>query len=60
MSSIALRPLPCVRYGSLIAWAKRLEREDCAAILEQNLAEEQAADQRLAELAERDADLRAA
>ena len=48
------------RYGSLIAWAKRLDRDDCAAILEQNLKEEQAADQRLAELAERDADLRAA
>jgi ferritin-like metal-binding protein YciE len=40
--------------------AKRLERDDCAAILEQNLKEEQAADQRLAELAECDADLRAA
>jgi ferritin-like metal-binding protein YciE len=48
------------RYGSLIAWAKRLDREDCAAILEQNLREEQAADQRLTELAERDAGLRAA
>jgi ferritin-like metal-binding protein YciE len=48
------------RYGSLVAWAKRLEREDCAAILEQNLKEEQAVDQLLAELAERDANLRAA
>ena len=43
------------RYGSLIAWAKRLERDDCAAILEQNLQEEQVADHRLAELAECDA-----
>ena len=58
-TSAGPRPI-CIRYGSLIAWAKRLEREDCAAILEQNLAEEQAADGRLAELAERDADLRAA
>ena len=56
----ALEHYEITRYGSLIAWAKRLEREDCAAILEQNLAEEQAADRRLAELAERDADLRAA
>jgi ferritin-like metal-binding protein YciE len=48
------------RYGSLAAWAKRLERDDCAAILEQNLAEAQAADGRLAELAERDTNLRAA
>jgi len=56
----ALEHYEITRYGSLIAWAKRLEREDCAAILEQNLAEEQGADQRLGELAERDAELRAA
>jgi ferritin-like metal-binding protein YciE len=56
----ALEHYEITRYGSLIAWAKRVEREDCAAILEQNLREAQAADQRLAELAERDADLRAA
>src|SRR6202008_2617341 len=56
----ALEHYEITRYGSLIAWARRLEREDCAAILEQNLAEEQAADQRLAELAEQDANLRAA
>ena len=56
----ALEHYEITRYGSLIAWARRLEREDCAAILEQNLAEEQGADQRLGELAERDAELRAA
>ena len=56
----ALEHYEITRYGSLIAWAKRLEREDCAAILEQNLAEEQAADRRLVELAERDTGLRAA
>jgi ferritin-like metal-binding protein YciE len=56
----ALEHYEITRYGSLIAWAKRLEREDCAAILEQNLAEERAADQRLTELAERDAALQAA
>jgi len=56
----ALEHYEITRYGSLIAWAKRLERDDCAAILEQTLAEEQAADRRLAELAERDAGLRAA
>ena len=56
----ALEHYEITRYGSLIAWAKRLDREDCAMILEQNLQEEQAADQRLAELAERDANLRAA
>ena len=56
----ALEHYEITRYGSLIAWAKRLDREDCAVILEQNLQEEQAADQRLAELAERDANRRAA
>jgi ferritin-like metal-binding protein YciE len=56
----ALEHYEITRYGSLIAWAKRLEREDCAAILEQNLAEERAADQRLTERAERDAALQAA
>src|SRR5262249_30007560 len=50
----ALEHYEITRYGSLIAWAKRLDREDCAVILEQNLQEEQAADQRLPELAERD------
>ena len=56
----ALEHYEITRYGSLVAWAKRLDREDCAAILEQNLKEAQAADQRLAELADRAADLRAA
>jgi ferritin-like metal-binding protein YciE len=56
----ALEHYEITRYGSLIAWAKRLGRDDCAAILAQNLQEEQTADQRLAELALRDADLRAA
>lgn len=31
------------RYGSLIAWARALGRDDCANILQQNLAEEKAA-----------------
>jgi ferritin-like metal-binding protein YciE len=48
------------RYRSLIAWARRLGRDDCAAILAQNLEEDQAADQRLAELAESETNLRAA
>ena len=56
----ALEHYEITRYGSLIAWAKRLDRDDCAAILEQNLKEEQDADQRLAELAESGAGLRAA
>ena len=35
------------RYGTLIAWAQQLGRNDCAIVLEQNLAEEKAADKKL-------------
>ena len=41
------------RYGSLIAWADQLGRSDCAALLQQNLDEEKAADKKLTVLAER-------
>jgi ferritin-like metal-binding protein YciE len=40
------------RYGSLIAWAKELGRNDCAALLHQNLEEEKAADKKLTSIAE--------
>ena len=40
------------RYGTLIAWAKTLGRNDVASLLAQNLAEEKAADQKLTALAE--------
>lgn len=40
------------RYGTLIAWAKQLGRADCASVLEKNLAEEKATDQKLTKLAE--------
>ena len=40
------------RYGSLIAWAKQLGRNDCAALLQENLDEEKAADRKLTSLAE--------
>ena len=32
------------RYGTLIAWAKQLGRNDCASVLQQNLDEEKATD----------------
>jgi ferritin-like metal-binding protein YciE len=47
------------RYGTLIAWAKRLGRSDCAALLKQNLDEERAADQKLTSIAEKTLNLRA-
>jgi ferritin-like metal-binding protein YciE len=48
------------RYGSLIAWAKRLGRNDVANLLEQNLQEEKAADKKLTDIAESKVNLRAA
>ncbi len=40
------------RYGTLVAWAKRLGRSDCASVLQKNLDEEKATDQKLTKLAE--------
>ncbi len=40
------------RYGTLIAWAELLGRNDCAALLRQNLEEEKATDKKLTSLAE--------
>ena len=40
------------RYGSLIAWAKQLGRNDCASVLAKNLEEEKAADRKLSLMAE--------
>src|SRR5689334_17421315 len=48
------------RYGTLIAWATQLGRPDCAAILEETLKEEKAADSKLTSLAERDVNVKAA
>jgi len=48
------------RYGTLIAWAKQLGRNDCAALLQQNLDEEKAADAKLTALAEGNVNAKAA
>lgn len=40
------------RYGTMIAWAKRLGRPDCASVLQKTLDEEKATDQKLTSLAE--------
>jgi len=48
------------RYGTLIAWARELGRNDCAALLQQNLEEEKAADKRLTAMAESKVNRRAA
>jgi ferritin-like metal-binding protein YciE len=40
------------RYGTLIAWARQLGRNDCAAVLQQTLEEEKATDKKLTAIAE--------
>ncbi|PZO76098.1 MAG: hypothetical protein DI629_16455 [Mesorhizobium amorphae] len=48
------------RYGTLVAWAKQLGRDDCAGVLQKNLDEERATDKKLTELAETGVNLKAA
>jgi ferritin-like metal-binding protein YciE len=52
-SAQAVEHYEITRYGTLIAWAKQLGREDCASVLAQNLQEEEATDKKLSGLAER-------
>jgi len=40
------------RYGTLIAWAHELGRDDCAVLLQKNLDEAKAADKKLTTIAE--------
>ena len=48
------------RYGSLIAWARQLGRNECASILQKTLDEEKITDKKLTSLAEGKINLRAA
>ena len=48
------------RYGSLVAWAKQLGRNDCASILQKTLEEEKETDRKLTMIAESKVNLRAA
>jgi ferritin-like metal-binding protein YciE len=48
------------RYGTLVAFARQLGREDCASVLAQNLEEEKAADAKLTGIAEGRVNRRAA
>ncbi len=47
------------RYGTLIAWAKQLGRDDCASVLAETLAEEKATDEKLTSMAESKLNLQA-
>ncbi len=48
------------RYGTLVAWARRLGRDDCASVLQQNLDEEKATDAKLTTMAESSVNRKAA
>ena len=51
-SAQAVEHYEITRYGTLIAWAHQLGRDDCAAVLQKNLDEEKATDKKLTALAE--------
>ena len=51
-SAQAVEHYEITRHGTLIAFAKQLGRNDCAAVLQQNLDEEYAADKKLTSVAE--------
>ena len=51
-SAQAVEHYEMTRYGTLVAWARQLGRNDCATVLEKTLAEEKSADRKLSSLAE--------
>ena len=59
-SAQAVEHYEITRYGSLIAWARQLGRNDAAQLFEQTLSEEKAADKKLTTIAEGKVNLRAA
>ncbi len=59
-SAQAVEHYEITRYGTLIAWAKQLGRDDVTSLLHQNLSEEEATDRKLTSLAESKINQRAA
>ena len=59
-SAQAVEHYEMTRYGTLVAWARQLGRDDCAAVLQQTLDEERATDQKLTQLAESRINMKAA
>ena len=51
-SAQAVEHYEITKYGTLVAWATQLGRNDCASVLQQNLDEEGATDKKLTKLAE--------
>jgi ferritin-like metal-binding protein YciE len=52
-SAQAVEHYEIARYGTLIAWANQLDMSDAASLLEESLAEEKAADEKLSGIAEK-------
>ncbi len=59
-SAQAVEHYEITRYGTLVAFATQLGRQDCASVLQQNLDEEKATDRKLTTLAESRINRRAA
>lgn len=59
-SAQAVEHYEITKYGTLIAWAKQLGRNDCANVLHKNLEEEKATDDKLTKLAEANINRKAA
>jgi len=51
-SAQAVEHYEITRYGTLVAWAKRLGRDDCASVLQQTLDEEKSTDAKLTAMAD--------
>jgi ferritin-like metal-binding protein YciE len=51
-SAQAVEHYEITRYGTLIAWARQLGRQDCASVLQESLKEEEATDKKLTAIAE--------
>jgi ferritin-like metal-binding protein YciE len=59
-SGQAVEHYEITRYGTLIAWARQMGRDDVARLLQQNLSEEEATDKKLTAMAENKINARAA
>jgi len=57
-SAQAVEHYEMARYGTLIAWAKQIGLNDAIPLLQANLAEEEATDKKLTELAEASANVK--
>lgn len=51
-SAQAVEHYEIARYGTLIAWARQLGRDDCASVLQQTLDQEKTTDRKLTQIAE--------